>query len=214
MKPRKFSCFVFSCFLLHCSGYLLSALGAPNKQRTNHLMASRDNGEMAGNMTTLDEAFSLQQQAQVLREEALAMRETLEESKNDQIVKENTKVDKWIDELFIQCQVDENTQIINNVDQIFKRLMDDRYSQEQVNRIFNRICETGPPQSRSNCSPLMESFVEAVGKLDAVDREKNPNKRWSGKVERKLRKRLFAMDWGMDIEENDEEDNPWRINGR
>ena len=177
-------------------------------------MASRDNGEMAGNMTTLDEAFSLQQQAQVLREEALAMRETLEESKNDQIVKENTKVDKWIDELFIQCQVDENTQIINNVDQIFKRLMDDRYSQEQVNRIFNRICETGPPQSRSNCSPLMESFVEAVGKLDAVDREKNPNKRWSGKVERKLRKRLFAMDWGMDIEENDEEDNPWRINGR
>ena len=177
-------------------------------------MASRDNGEIAGNMTTVDEAFSLQQQAQVLREEALAMRETLEESKNDQIVKENTKVDKWIDELFIQCQVDENTQIINNVDQIFKRLMDDRYSQEQVNRIFNRICETGPPQSRSNCSPLMESFVEAVGKLDAVDREKNPNKRWSGKVERKLRKRLFAMDWGMDIEENDEEDNPWRINGR
>jgi hypothetical protein len=26
-----------------------------------------------------------------------------------------------------------------------------------------------------------------------------------------LRKRLFALDWGMDLEDDDDEGNPWRI---
>jgi hypothetical protein len=52
----------------------------------------------------------------------------------------------------------------------------------------------------------METFVDAVGKLDCMEWEKNPNKRWSGVAERNLRKKLFAMDWGLRLDE-DEENN-------
>ena len=39
-----------------------------------------------------------------------------------------------------------------------------------------------------------------------------PNKRWTGKVERVLRKKLFAKDWGIDLEdEQDDRNNPWII---
>ena len=112
---------------------------------------------------------------------------------------------------------DEDTskiQLLKTVEQVLERLQDDRYSQEQINAIFNRICETGPKQSRSNCSPIMELLVDAVGKMDEVERAENPNKRWSGRVERVLRKRLFAMDWNMDIEDSDDDNddmNPWRL---
>jgi hypothetical protein len=46
-----------------------------------------------------------------------------------------------------------------------------------------------------------------------TDRTIQANKRWSGKVERALRRRLFAMDWNMDLEESEEDDdmNPWRL---
>ena len=50
----------------------------------------------------------------------------------------------------------------------------------------------------------MSLLVDASGKLDCVEREDNPNKRWNGKVERELRKRLFAADWGIELEPEDE----------
>jgi hypothetical protein len=200
--------------VLPCSAFLVSHsnVDARNTNAASRLfVASPEKEGLAGNLTTVDQAMTLQQQAQALREEALALQKTLEASKMEKIIKENTKIDQWIEELFVQYQIDENTEMLNDVDQVFERLKDDRYSQEQVNKIFNRICETGPPQSRSNCSPLMSTLVDAVGKLDSVERDDNPNKRWSGRVERVLRKRLFALDWGMDLEDDDDEGNPWRI---
>eukprot|EP00980_Cylindrotheca_fusiformis_P014946 scaffold4095_cov117-Cylindrotheca_fusiformis.AAC.3 len=159
----------------------------------------------------LSQALMLQRQAKMLRKEAEEQTEALRIEQEARIERENRKTDQWIEELLIQCSIDENTEMLNSVDQVFERLKDDRYSQEQVNKIFNRICETGPAQSRSKCSPLMALFVDAVGKLDAVERDENPNKRWSGRVERVLRKKLFALDWGIELEEEDEDNNPWTL---
>ena len=136
----------------------------------------------------------------------------LMEEKIQREIKENAKIDNWINELFIQYQIDDNTQMLNDVDQVFELLKNNRYSQEQVDKIFRRICETsGGTQSRSNCSPIMNLLVDAAGKLDCVERSENPNKRWSGKVERKLRKKLFAKDWGIELEDDDDSTNPWNL---
>ena len=157
-------------------------------------------------------AMTLQEQAQKLREESDAMRNQIEMEKAKKLAKRTAKVDGWIEKLLIEVQIDDSTELLRSEEQVLLRLQEDRFSQEQINAIFNRICELGP-QSRSKCSPLMELLVDSVGKMDEVDREENPNKRWNGKVERVLRRRLFAMDWNMDIEESTDEDdmNPWRL---
>ncbi len=160
-----------------------------------------------------EHAITLQEQAKMLREEAQKLRIQLETEKANKLAKRTAKVDSWIEKLLIEAQVDDRTQLLKNEQQVLLRLQEDRFSQEQINAIFNRICELGP-QSRSNCSPLMELLVDSVGKMDEVERRHNPNKRWSGKVERILRRRLFAKDWNMDIEDTDEDDdrNPWKLN--
>ena len=165
---------------------------------------AESSGDEEGAALTLAQAKSLQAQAQQLKEEADRMRQQLDDEKERALIQRQTKIDGWIDELLIQMEMgtdDEDTpkiQLLKTVEQVLERLQDDRYSQEQINAIFNRICETGPKQSRSNCSPIMELLVDAVGKMDEVERAENPNKRWSGRVERVLRKRLFDMDWNMD----------------
>jgi hypothetical protein len=161
--------------------------------------------------SSLSQALVLQRQAKKLRKEVEQEAAALRIEQEEKITRENGKTDQWIEELLILCSTDENTEMLNSVDQVFERLKEDRYSQEQVNKIFKRMCETGPPQSRSKCSPLMTLFVDAVGKLDNVERDENSNKRWSGRVERVLRKKLFALDWGMELEEENDDNNPWML---
>jgi hypothetical protein len=105
------------------------------------------------------------------------------------------------------------TELLKTVDQVLERLRDDRYSAEQVNKIFRRLCELRPQEARSDLSPMMELLVDAAGKLDCTDRDENPNKRWNGRVERLLRKKLFARDWNIDLRDEDEIDaaNPWKM---
>mmetsp|Transcript_22881 Transcript_22881/g.41565 ORF Transcript_22881/g.41565 Transcript_22881/m.41565 type:complete len:217 (-) Transcript_22881:190-840(-) len=149
-------------------------------------------------------ALTLQQQAQALRAEALSLERSLNETKAAKIQKQLDAVDRWIDELLINVTINEDTQMLNSVEQVTRLLEQKRFSQEHVNRIFDRICELSGPQSRSKCSPLVSLLVDASGKLDCVEREDNNNKRWNGKVERELRKRLFAADWGIELEPEDE----------
>lgn len=153
------------------------------------------------------ELVLLQQQAQALREEALSMRLELDEQKKEKKQKETAKIDQWIDDLLIAANLDSDTQMIHTVDRVVQELIDSRYSAEQINKIFDRILETSPPQSRSRCSELLATFVDACGQMDCID--DNDNKRWSGKVERVLRKRLFAMDFGMDYEEPSDDRGRW-----
>ena len=171
--------------------------------------------------SSLSQALLFRKQAEQLRKEAEFQAKALQIQKEERITREQTKTDRWIAELFIQYSSSGNDddddddggiEVLNSVDQVFERLKDGRFDQEQVNKIFKRICETGPPQSRSKCSPIMTLLVDAVGKLDSVERKDNPNKRWNHRVERVLRKKLFAMDWGIELEDDDDDsENPWKI---
>jgi hypothetical protein len=154
---------------------------------------------------------SLQAQAAKLREEAKQIQLALQKEREDKIVKETEKVDRWIEELLIEAKVNENTELLKTVDQVWERLKDDRYSAEQVNKIFKRLCELRQQESRSNQSPLMSLLVDAACKLDCMEREDNPNKRWNHKVERGLQKKLFARDWNIDLDDDDDAGNPWKL---
>jgi len=59
--------------------------------------------------------------------------------------------------------------------------------------------------------PLVSLLVDASGKLACGKQEDNPNKRWNDKVKRELRKKLFAMDWGIELEPEDADDEPERF---
>ena len=147
--------------------------------------------------------LALQAQAAALRAEIACIEEDLRVSKEAKKQKELADIDRWIEEcLYVRVSSNTTTRIelLNSVDKAAQVLRDNRFSHEQVSKMFERICETSPAQSRSNCSPLLALLVDAAGKLDCVDRDKNPNKRWDGRVERDLRKRLFAMDWGIHLE--------------
>lgn len=148
--------------------------------------------------------LALQQQADRLREEITAMRNELDEQRRCRELKRQNNVDRWIEHILVRENVNTNTQLLNTVEDVVRLLRDERFSFEQVNQMFDRLCELSPAQCRSRCSPILELLVDAAGKLDEMERVDNPNKRWNGQVERHLRKRLFAKDWGMDIDYQDE----------
>lgn len=155
--------------------------------------------------------LNLQTQAAKLREEAKSLQLVLQQEKENKIIRETEKVDRWIEELLIEAKVDENTELLKTVDQVLERLTEDRYSAEQVNKIFKRLCEIRTQESRSNCSPLMSLLVDAACKLDCMEREDNPNKRWNHKVERLLQKKLFARDWNIELDDEDDAGNTWKL---
>lgn len=162
---------------------------------------------------------SLRAQAAKLREEAASLQTALQESREIKLQKEINKIDGWIDDLLIQTRVgggdgdgdgdgdstSHEVELLKTVDQVCEVLKEDRYSAEQVLKIFKRLCEVREQESRSNCSPLMELLVDATGKLDCTERQENPNKRWNHKVERVLRKKLFARDWNIQYVSDDEQ---------
>ncbi|KAL3932314.1 MAG: hypothetical protein SGARI_003998 [Bacillariaceae sp.] len=159
-----------------------------------------------------EDLMSLQAQAAKLREEAAALQLAVQKEREDKLAKDTAKVDKWIEELLIEAKVDESTELLKTVDQVLERLTDDRYSAEQVNKIFKRLCDLRQQESRSNQSPLMSLLVDACCRLDCTERDENPNKRWNHKVERRLQKKLFARDWNIELEdEEDEMGNPWKL---
>ena len=166
-------------------------------------------------------ALALQQQAAALRVEIQMMQANILASQQAKRQKELADIDRWIEEcLYVTVPVPAtnttnsnnsqdqaaDVQLLHSVDRAAQVLRDKRYSHEQVSKMFQRICDTSPAQSRSNCSPLLALLVDAAGKLDCVERDENPNKRWDGRVERDLRQRLFAMDWGIDLEESKSND--------
>ena len=152
-----------------------------------------------------DDLDSLRAQAEKLRKEAESLQSALQESKDAKLQKETDKIDGWIEDLLIQAKAGDGTELLKTVDQVYEVLTNDRYSAEQVLKIFRRLCDIREQESRSNCSPLMELLVDATGKLDCTERTENPNKRWNHKVERVLRKKLFARDWNIKYVSDDEE---------
>jgi len=156
--------------------------------------------------------LSLKDEATRFRKEAEELQRALEETKRNKMERETAKVDRWIENLFlIESKIDDdNTELLKNVDQVYRHMMEERYSTEQVLKIFNRLNEVRleegrSAESRSDCSPLMSLLVDATNKLDCTDREDNPNKRWTYRVEKILQKKLFARDWNIEYVSEEEE---------
>ena len=153
---------------------------------------------------SIDDLDTLRAQAEKLRREAASLQSALQESKEAKIQKELNKVDGWIDDLLIEVTLGDGTELLKTVDQVYDVLVKERYSAGHVLKIFERLCDMREQESRSNCSPLMELLVDATGKIDCLNREDNPNKRWNHRVERVLRKKLFARDWNIEYVSEDE----------
>jgi hypothetical protein len=147
----------------------------------------------------------LQRQAQQLREEARAIQRAVNKTREERAQKAISDVDRWIEQLFVNRTYGD-TQILNTVEQVMRHLLDDRFSPEQIDKIFDRLCETSSVRGRQSMdtNQLLNLLVEASGKLDCLERDENANKRWNHRVERKLRKKLFAMEWGIDLEEEED----------
>eukprot|EP00566_Odontella_aurita_P029383 CAMPEP_0113529384 /NCGR_PEP_ID=MMETSP0015_2-20120614/2367_1 /TAXON_ID=2838 /ORGANISM="Odontella" /LENGTH=142 /DNA_ID=CAMNT_0000428015 /DNA_START=559 /DNA_END=987 /DNA_ORIENTATION=- /assembly_acc=CAM_ASM_000160 len=142
------------------------------------------------------------------------MEVALERSKQQKLQREQSKVEQWSERLLVNQTFGEgegSTQILNSVEQVAQILKDKRYSPEQVDRIFRKLTR-GIPRERIEQSlvntPLLALLVEACGELDMLEKEDNTNRRWNGRMERDLRRRLFAMEWGInpdDLEKDGED---------
>ena len=69
------------------------------------------------------------------------------------------------------------------------------------------------PQSIDSCSPLLSLLLDAACKVDCLEREDNPNNRWNHRVERDLRRKLFALGYGIRVEDVDERNRVRSITG-
>jgi len=176
------------------------------KDSTSHAKSKRSKLRFEDGLSaSSDNLDSLLTQAAKLRNEAESLQSALQESKEAKMQRELDKIDGWIDELLIEAKCGDGTELLKTVDQVYDVMMKERYSANHVLKIFERLCDIRMQESRSNCSPLMELLVDATGKLDCTEREDCPNKRWNHKVERVLRRKLFARDWNIHYVSDDEE---------
>ena len=162
-------------------------------------------------------------QAKELREQASMLQEQIEIEKEARIQKQQAKVDGLIDSLLFHGiksngqDNDETSQVelLQTEEEVAQLLISKRLDYDTVNQMFDRIVElSNRPQSIDSCSPLLSLLLDAACKVDCIEREDNPNRRWSGRVERDLRKKLFALGYGIRIEDVEREKRAARsING-
>jgi len=152
-------------------------------------------------LVSMRDPIVLRQYADALREEAKLLRKDLDDENEARRMQYIANVDKWIDEILIKVKIDESTQMLYEEDEVVQLIVDNRYSGEQINRIFDRICETSGQQSIDNCSPLITLLLDAACKVDCMEAGGRSKERWNNRVERDLRKKLFAMGWNIDIDE-------------
>jgi hypothetical protein len=160
-----------------------------------------EGSSMQSSSSALSQAQLLQAQLQTLRQEIQQDVQKLQQHKEAIVQKKRDKADQWIDTLLVASHVNEDTQMLHSVETVAQMLMDERFSPEQVNAIFERMTQDNPLQRVE--SPLVKLLVDACNVADCLE-EKNPNKRWNGRVEMKLRRKMFAMKWGIELEEEKE----------
>ena len=153
-------------------------------------------------MLTSSDPLVLKQQADTLRAEANALRIQLDESKKEAERLRLARVDNLIESILVNFTIDDDNQLLNTEEQVAKLMQDERLSVENINNMFDRIVEQSQRrQSIDNCSPLISLLLDAACQVDCMEREENPNKRWNHRVERDLRKKLFALGWGIDLDQ-------------
>ena len=119
------------------------------------------------------------------------------------MAKQRRKVDSLIDSLlFHRDDMESKAQLMQTEEELAGLLISRRLNYEMVNQMFDRIVEqSNKPQSIDSCSPLLSLLLDAACKVDCMEREDNPNKRWNHRVERDLRQKLFLMGYGINIED-------------
>lgn len=153
-------------------------------------------------MLTSSDPLVLKQQADALRAEANALRIQLDESKKEAERLRLARVDNLIEYILVNFTIDDDNQLLNTEEQVAKLMQDERLSVENINNMFDRIVEQSQRrQSIDNCSPLISLLLDAACQVDCMEREDNPNKRWNHRVERDLRKKLFALGWGISLDQ-------------
>ena len=167
---------------------------------------SRSSSDLArqtssGTTTSASDALALMSEAKALRQQASMLQEQLNREKEERIRKEREKVDNLIDLLlFHGTNSDSNTseeskqQLLHTEEQVAQLLISKRLSYDMVNQCFDRIVElANRPQSIDSCSPLLSLLLDAACQVDCIERKENPNKRWNGRVERDLRKKVGEL---------------------
>ena len=153
-------------------------------------------------MLTSSDPIILKQQADALRAEADALRIQLDKSKEEAEQRRLARVDNLIESILVNFTINDDNQLLNTEEQVARLIQDERLSVENINNMFDRIVEQSQRrQSIDNCSPLISLLLDAACKVDCMEREDNPNKRWYHRVERDLRKKLFALGWGIDLDQ-------------
>ena len=177
--------------------------------RTSAFAASSDTNNNNPNptqktkyMLTSSDPIILKQQADALRAEADALRIQLDKSKEEAEQRRLARVDNLIESILVNFTINDDNQLLNTEEQVARLIQDERLSVENINNMFDRIVEQSQRrQSIDNCSPLISLLLDAACKVDCMEREDNPNKRWNHRVERDLRKKLFALGWGIDLDQ-------------
>ncbi|KAL7555166.1 hypothetical protein ACHAWF_018779 [Thalassiosira exigua] len=194
---------------------------------------ARSNDEKLAPASAVDDALVLLEEAQALRAQASALQSQLDREKEERIRRQREKVDSLIDSLLFHGVNDaprtpgpgasgedglarqrSRQQLMQTEEQVASLLISKRMSYDLVNQMFDRICEqSGRPQSIDSCSPLLSLLLDAACKVDCLEREDNPNKRWNHRVERDLRRKLFALGYGIRIEDVEKKNNVRSITG-
>lgn len=145
----------------------------------------------------------LMNEARALRDQASALQAQLDQEKEERLEKQRRKVDSLIDSLlFHGDNMQSKAQLMHTEEQLAGLLISRRMNFELVNQMFDRIVEqSNKTQSIDSCSPLLSLLLDAACKVDCMEREDNPNKRWNHRVERDLRKKLFLLGYGIKIED-------------
>lgn len=183
--------------------------------------------------STVDDALLLLKEAKALRAQASELRKQLDREKADRIRRQSEKVDSLMNTLLFhgiknddnaaskesssaenEAQQKSKQQLLHTEEQVANLLISKRMSYDMVNQVFDRICEqSNRPQSTDSCSPLLSLLLDAACKVDCLEKVDNPNKRWNHRVERDLRRKLFALGYGIRIEDVDEKNSVRSITG-
>ncbi|KAL7457299.1 hypothetical protein ACHAWC_008835 [Mediolabrus comicus] len=191
-----------------------SSSGRSGGSASSLLSASSSNGDIV----TTSDALALLSEAKALRQQASMIQEQLNQEKEERIRKQQEKVDKLIDSLLFHSMntdsEESKQQLLHTEEQVADLLISKRMSYEMVNQMFDRIVElANRPQSIDSCSPLLSLLLDAACQVDCLERDDNPNKRWNHRVERDLRRKLFALGYGIRIEDVEKKDAIRSITG-
>lgn len=186
------------------------------RSRRSSLLFDSDDTQLATAADTKNDALVLLNEATKLRQQANELQLKLNREKEERIRVQREKVDSLIDALLFHGMNNNatNQQLLLTEDQVAKLLISKRFNYEMVNQMFDRICElANRPQSVDSCSPLLSLLLDASCKVDCLERDENPNKRWR-RVEQDLRKKLFLLGYGIRLEDADtSKDNIRSITG-